>query len=91
MKKITLLSIVVLASTSLTFANSDSETGSCSVNNKHLNETELEIKTDIENDETYKSILNDFENYFINSTVEEENTDIQNMDLYKSILDDFNK
>jgi hypothetical protein len=92
MKKITLLSLAAWASILLTFAHTDSESKISEINNvQYINETVIEINSDIESDEIYNSILNDFENYLINSTVAEEVSDSLETELYNHLLEYFNK
>ena len=89
MKKVTVLSLVVLATVLLTFASSTSRKKSIISNNKFLNETETEAKIDIENEETYNSLINDFKIIF--EVESERNIDNHNDHLYNNINHAFNK
>ena len=87
MKKVTVLSLVVLATVLLTFANSTSREKSIINNNKFLSETETEARIDLENEETYNSLINDFKIIF--EVESEKNIDKHKDHLYDKINDAF--
>lgn len=90
MKKITLLSIAMLASILLTFANTDEVTKDSSLNYKFIYETEIEMEMEMEDDALYDSIYSNINNFDINSTIEEEKNDKSDIDLYNDLLKGFN-
>jgi len=87
MKKVTVLSLVFLATVLLTFASSTSRKKSIINNKRFLNETETEAKIDLENEETYSSLIKDFKIIF--EVESEKNIDEQNDHLYGMINYDF--
>lgn len=90
MKKITLLSIAILASLLLTYANTDKESNDCSLNYKFIYETEIEMETEIEDDALYNSIYSEINAFDLNTTIEEEQADKLNTDLYNDLLKEIN-
>lgn len=90
MKKITLLSIAILASLLLTYANTDNESNDCSLNYKFIYETEIEMETEIEDDALYSSIYSEINAFDLNTTIKEEQEDKANTDLYNNLLKKIN-
>lgn len=90
MKKITLLSIAILASLLLTYANTDKESNDYSLNYKFIYETEIEMETEIEDDALYNSIYSEINAFDLNTTIKEEQDDKLNMDLYNDLLKEIN-
>lgn len=88
MKKITILSLVVLATVLLTFASTRTSKDAAMSHNKYVIETEAESQNDIENDAIYNSLRNDFN---IISQIETERiNDEQKNELFLDIVKDFN-
>lgn len=87
MKKVTVLSLVVLATVLLTFARTKSSKDAAIVSNKYVIETEAEALIDTENEAIYNSLINDFN--IITETETERNVDKQNNELFNDIVKDF--
>lgn len=87
MKKITLLSLIVLTSISIASATSKLDKNSIQCNNKNIIKTTEEAQSDIDMDTLYLSLLNDFKLY--NESELESIKESEDSIFYDKLYNDF--